>query len=145
MVSELLIHLPEYNKYKVIFMRRKMEEMLASQRLMLQRLGREEGKVSDQELAGRFEEHLRRMENWLAKQANIEVLHAKYDDVIQAPLEHAGRVNRFLGGWLNEQRMAQVVEVSLYRQRIPSTMHSEVQSQDEQEKIRERLEDLGYI
>ncbi|NIN63275.1 MAG: sulfotransferase family protein, partial [Anaerolineae bacterium] len=35
MIAELLKHLPQGYSYKVIFMRRKMEEILASQRRML--------------------------------------------------------------------------------------------------------------
>jgi hypothetical protein len=145
MVSELLHHLPEDRKYKLIFMRREMKEMLASQRLMLQRLGRQHAKVSDEELAARFEKHLRRVERWLAKQTNMDLLDVKYNDVIQDPLRYARSVNRFLGSWLNEKKMTEVVERSLYRQRIESALQGKHYSEDEEGEIRGRLEDLGYL
>jgi len=145
MVSELLHHLPEDKRYKVIFMRREMKEMLASQGLMLQKLGGEDAKVGDEEMAGRFEKHLRRVESWLARQPNIDVLYVKYNDIIQEPLRYAQSVNRLLGGWLNEERMAQMVERSLYRQRMQSALQGKDYSEDEEEDIREQLEDLGYL
>ena len=145
MVSELLYHLPEDKRYNVIFMRREMKEMLASQRLMLQKLGREGAKVSDEEMEGRFERHLRRVENWLARQSNIDVLYVKYNDIIQAPLRYARSVNHLLGGWLNEERMVQIVERLLYRQRMQSTVQGKDYSEDEEEQIRAQLEDLGYL
>ena len=42
MVSALLYFLPKSRKFKVIFMKRNIEEMLASQRLMLMRLGKDD-------------------------------------------------------------------------------------------------------
>lgn len=144
-VSELLYRLPEDKEYKVIFMRREMKEVLASQRVMLQRSGREGSQVKDEEMAGKFRKHLRDVESWLGRQPNIDVLYVKYNDVIQEPLRHAESVNRFLGGWLDEEKMAQAVEASLYRQSIPFAAQGEGYSQDEEEKIRERLQDLGYM
>ena len=40
MISALLTHLPPSHSYQVIFMRRKMEEVLASQQEMLRRRGK---------------------------------------------------------------------------------------------------------
>jgi len=116
MVSALLYHLPKEKRYKVIFMRREMKEMLASQKVMLQRLGRQGANVGDEEMVEKFEKHLRNVERWLANHPNIDVLYMKYNDIIKEPLRHAEAVNRFLGGWLNVDKMAQVVDRSLYRQ-----------------------------
>ena len=52
MISELLQYLPPIYCYRVIFMRRKLEETLASQRQMLQRRGEPAPVVSDESLAG---------------------------------------------------------------------------------------------
>lgn len=117
MVSMLLFELPIDRKYRVIFMRREMEEMLASQRVMLQRRGEKGADVSDEKMAENFEKHLRQTEQWIAKQDNIVVLNVKYNDVINDPASYARTVNQFLGGWLNERKMAHAVETSLYRHR----------------------------
>ena len=115
-VSTFLYQLPSYKKYKIIFMRREMEEILASQRVMLQRLGTEGANVSKEKMAVKFERQLKNVDEWLARQDNIDVLYIKYNDVIHDSHSHAVSVNRFLGGWLNIDKMVNVVEESLYRQ-----------------------------
>jgi len=115
-VSTFLYQLPSYKKYKIIFMRREMEEILASQRVMLQRLGTEGANVSKEKMAEKFERQLKNVDEWLARQDNIDVLYIKYNDVIHDSHSHAVSVNRFLGGWLNIDKMVNVVEESLYRQ-----------------------------
>ena len=115
-VSTFLYQLPSYKKYKIIFMRREMEEILASQRVMLQRLGTEGANVSKEKMAEKFEKQLKNVDEWLARQDNIDVLYIKYNDVIHDSHSHAVSVNRFLGGWLNVDKMVNVVEESLYRQ-----------------------------
>ena len=118
MVSSLLYHLPVDKNYKVIFMRRKMQEILASQKVMLQRLGRESSDVSDEKMAENFEKHLRDVEDWLSRQSNIEVVYINYNEVIHDPHENVRLVSRFLGDRLNPDKMADVAEKSLYRKRI---------------------------
>ena len=117
MVSMLLYDLPLDKKYKIIFMKREMEEMLASQRVMLERLGQKGGDVSDEEMGKKFEKHLRQVEEWLARQENIDVLYVKYNDVLNDSQKYAEMVSKFLGRNLNVEKMANVIERSLYRQR----------------------------
>jgi len=117
MVSALLYHLPKDRRYKVIFMGREMEEILASQRAMLERLGRDGGGVGDEEMGEKFEKHLRDIKAWLSSQGNIDVLYIKYNDVIDDPYRYTRLVNNFLGNRLNADKMPRVVEKSLHRQR----------------------------
>ena len=117
MVSMLLYDLPSDTRYKIIFMRRDMGEMLASQNAMLNRLEKEGADVGDKEMAQKFEKHLRHLEDWIRKQKNIEAIDIHYNQVIEDPLRHAKMVSQFLGGWMNVQEMAKVVEKSLYRRR----------------------------
>lgn len=146
MVSMLLSHIPEHKQYNVIFMKRELAEMLASQKMMLERQGRKRAEVTDQEIAENFEKHLQHMESWLAEQPNMNVLYLKYNDIILDPSRYAQAVNRFLGGWLHEERMAQIVEKALYRQRAQFTVQVEKgYSEDDEEQIRQRLEDLDYL
>ena len=112
----LLYDLPSDKRYKVVFMRRNMQEILSSQKAMLQRLGKED-KTSDEKMAQTFTKHLRNIEAWISQQDYIDVLYIKYNDVIEQPLKHAKMVNRFLEGRLDVEKMAQSVEASLYRQR----------------------------
>jgi hypothetical protein len=116
-ISMLLFDLPSTHHYKIIFMQREIEELLASQKLMLQRRGEKGAGVGDKEMARKFGEHLKQVEDWIAHQSNIEVLYIKYNEVIADPLHYSKVLNNFLGEDLNEKNMAEAVEETLYRQR----------------------------
>lgn len=116
-ISALLEHLPgEYN-YRVIFMQRKMEEVLASQKQMLVRADKPTDKVSDEDLAAMYARHLASVQTWLAARPNFRVLYVDYNDLLIRPEMHIPQINRFLGGHLDADKMANVVDPSLYRQR----------------------------
>lgn len=116
-ISMLLRHLPASYNYKVVFMRRKMEEVLASQRKMLIRRGEAPDKISDEKMGAMFEKHLAKLEDWLAGQPNIEVLYIHYTDALGNPTQCAERINDFLGATLDVEKMASVVDEALYRHR----------------------------
>jgi hypothetical protein len=117
MISALLKHLPATHRYKVVFMRRKLEEVLASQRQMLVRRGKPTDTTSDAKMSELFTTHIHRVEEWLAQQPNIEVLYVSYNELMQAPEAHCAEVARFLGLALDPSRMASVASGALYRQR----------------------------
>jgi len=117
MVSALLKHLPDGYSYKVIFMRRKMEEILASQKRMLVRREEPTDKASDEAMTVWFHKHLKEVEAWLAAQPNIDVIYVSYNDTLENPVQQAKRVNQFLGNALDEKKMVGVVDPTLYRQR----------------------------
>ena len=56
-ISSLLEYLPSTYKYKIVFMRREIAEILASQKQMLIRRG-EPSESDDQKMAEIFQEHL---------------------------------------------------------------------------------------
>ena len=67
-ISGLLGHLPTGLEYRVIFMRRRMEEILASQRQMLLRRDEPADQSADATMTALFETHLRQIDAWLAGQ-----------------------------------------------------------------------------
>jgi len=117
MIAALLKHLPNCYQYKVIFIRRNMDEILASQKQMLVRRGEPTDAISDERMAALFERHVEQVTAWLAEQPNFETLYVHYTDVVQNPAQNAQRINAFLGGTLDEQAMVAAVDPSLYRQR----------------------------
>jgi hypothetical protein len=117
LISALLKHLPAEYSYKIIFMRRKIEEVLASQRQMLIRRNEPTDAVADEKMADLYRRHLHQVEAWLAKQPNIDVLYVTYHEVIANPSEHVQQINAFLGGGLDVDAMAASVDQGLYRQR----------------------------
>jgi hypothetical protein len=116
-ISALLEHLPGEYTYKVLFMHRQIDEVLASQRKMLGHRGEAVDKISDAEMAQLFAKHLDKVQAWLQTQPNISVLDVDYNQLLADPYPHIHAVNRFLGGRLNEAKMANVVDPELYRNR----------------------------
>ena len=116
-ISGLLKYLPEGYRYKVIFLQRRMEEILASQKQMLIRRGEPTDAVSDEKLAGLFRQHLRRIAAWIGEQPNFDIIYVDYNDILESPVEQVSKVNQFLGHTLDEKNMIGVVDRSLYRQR----------------------------
>jgi hypothetical protein len=117
MVSRLLFDLPPTYRYKVVFMRRRMEEVLASQRQMLIRSRKPADTVSDVEMAALFEKHLRQFETWVKKQPHIDILYVDHREVLDKPGDTAATINAFLENRLDTSRMVAVVDRTLYRQR----------------------------
>ncbi len=115
-ISFLLQHLPPSHSYKVIFMRRKVEEILASQQQMLARRG-ETSTDSDERVAETFQEHLKRVRVWLANQKNIQVLYVDYNSLMKEPQGPIQGVFDFLGLPLDLEKMIAVPDAKLYRQR----------------------------
>lgn len=116
-ISQLLRHLPPDQEYRVIFMRRNMDEILASQKKMLMNRGEDPNRVSDEELTRLFEKHLAHVMQWLEGQPNVKTLYIHYSDVLSDPRSPAHQINAFLGGQLNESAMAASVDPTLYRNR----------------------------
>jgi hypothetical protein len=118
MVFTLLYDLPQNKTYRVIFMQRNMTEVLRSQRIMLQRQGKHIQPNDDARMGQLFAKHLEEVYAWLARQTLIKVMYVNYDEVLTAPLPNAQRVNKFLGNRLDSQKMAAVVDPTLYRNRV---------------------------
>jgi hypothetical protein len=118
-IHVLLLHLPAQRNYRVIFMVRNLEEVIASQRAMLKQQGRAAATLTDAALAGIFEKQLATVRQWLAAQHNFRVLYVNHRDVITQPLAAAGQINQFLGGNLSVDSMVAAMNPELYRQRKP--------------------------
>ena len=116
-ISILLLDLPKDRSYKIIFMQRDMEEILASQKAMLERRGEKGAGVDGRKMANNFEKHLQQVEKWLSSNDAFDVLYVTYNDILSNPQRHIDTINEFLGGRLDTKNMSQVVEQSLYRQR----------------------------
>ncbi|NOX61691.1 MAG: sulfotransferase family protein [Chloroflexi bacterium] len=119
-ISALLEHLPPGYQYRVLFMNRRMEEVLASQRKMLERRG-ERSDIDDEKLGELLAKHVRKVKAWLAVQPNFMVLDLDYNRMLLEPMPYAERINAFLDGILDEKRMVGVVDPSLYRNRADAS------------------------
>ncbi len=116
-ISMLLRHLPDDYNYKVVFMLRDVEEVLASQRKMLERRGEPTDKVGDEKMALMYQNHLDKLKKQLEQKQNFDTLYVKYNEILNAPEDYCDKINKFLGGILNQQKMLTVIDKNLYRQR----------------------------
>jgi hypothetical protein len=117
MVYRLLYDLPTGYRYRIVFTRRKLEEVIASQNVMLDRQSKEGGGLSDDKLLDVFRAELERAYQWIDEQPNFEVLYVDYNEMINDPAAQVAKINDFLGGGLDTDAMTSVVDPSLYRQR----------------------------
>lgn len=118
-IAALLKHLPDGYIYKVIFMNRAMEEILASQKKMLENR-QEDSKVSDEKMAALFEKHKQSTKAWMEEQSNLAYVEVSYNTLLENPISELHKVNKLLGGGLEVEKMAAVVDPELYRQRVKS-------------------------
>jgi hypothetical protein len=116
-VSALLKHLPPQHRYKIIFMRRDIDEVLASQGMMLTRRGKPANSTDEARLRLLFMKHLHSIAADLAARRDTDVLYVDYRAVISDPRAEATRVSMFLGGGLDHEAMVAAVDPALYRQR----------------------------
>jgi len=115
-ISFLLKDLPDDNYYRVIFMRRHLDEVIASQNKMLDRRG--ENAIEDREtMAEAYRNHLAAVKILVRKRPNLEMLEFRYDEAVKDPKVAARAVNAFLGGKLDESAMSAVIDGELYRNR----------------------------
>jgi hypothetical protein len=117
MVYRLLYDLPADQEYRVIFMRRNIDEVLASQKKMLQRSGKQGAAISDEKLKQLFMPELDKFDRWIAAQPNFSIIEVDYSDMVASPATQCKRINGFLGGVLDGDRAAAAVDPSLYRNR----------------------------
>jgi hypothetical protein len=116
-IAGLITYLPPDYEYRVLFMRRKIDEVLASQAKMLENRG-EESTVEDNEMAQLFEKHLRQVRAWMNSQPNLLYLDLDYNVLVDNPEPLIRQINQFLDGGLDIEAMISVVDRSLYRQRF---------------------------
>jgi len=116
-ISRLLCQLPADYSYRVIFMTRDLDEVLASQKRLLVNRGTDGDQVDDEEMRTLFLAHLGEVKRWLGQQANFDVLYVDYNSVLENPQLQASAVNSQFDSQLDEARMIGIVDDRLYRQR----------------------------
>ncbi len=117
-ISTLLPNLPTNHRYRIVFMRRDMAEILASQKKMLANRGEDPEKIGDTQIAQIFEKNLRQVEEWVELNPDVKRIEVSYNQLIQMPEPLVRRVNEFLGGNLEMDKMMGAINPNLYRQRF---------------------------
>ena len=116
-ISFLIKDLPDDNDYRVIFMRRELSEVLASQNKMIDRLGTEDTTAQDEAMKEAYRNDIVRTRLMCRKRPNFELIEVNYKATVGDAVGTAQKGNAFLGGRLDETAMRAAVDKSLYRNR----------------------------
>jgi hypothetical protein len=119
-ISFLIKDLPDDNDYRVVFMRRNLDEVLASQNKMIQRLGTEDSAAAEEAMKEAYRNDIVRTRLLCKNRPNFELIEINYRNTIEDPASTAHSVNAFVGGHLDETAMREAVDSSLYRNRSKS-------------------------
>ncbi len=117
-ISALLPCLPTRHRYKIVFMKRPVEEVVRSQWTMLDHHGKEP--VSEEEhLVATQQKHVENVLQIFRQSPQVELLEVDYPSLVLAPQKEIARVIDFLGAdsLPNGEAMAGVVKPELYRNR----------------------------
>ena len=119
MVHLLLLDLPTDREYRVVFMRRKLEEVVRSQNVMLERKGKTTPEnLKDEQIMTMFRQQLQQVDQYLKTHPNFKFLYVQYNDMLTDPKPWIQSINGFLGGDLDTAKMFEVVDPTLYRNRF---------------------------
>ena len=117
-VAQLLNRVPRVRPKRIIFMARPLAEIVSSQARMLERLGRKGADLSDRQLAATYKKQVESVSRSLEEHDRLAAITIDYAAAVADPQSTARQVNEFLGGYLDEQAMAAVIDGSLYRERL---------------------------
>lgn len=117
-IHALLPELPSLFQYKIIFINRNVEEIVASQKKMLQRAGRTGANMPDDKLTALLTAERARILKWVGMQKNMELLECDYREIVEDAFFNAQRIATFLELELDINLMAQGVDTKLYRNKF---------------------------
>lgn len=117
MIHALLEHLPDDHQYRVVFMRRHLDEILTSQTKMLDRKGKSGANLPPEVLKKVFQEQLDSTLAMLASRPSFKVLEVWYPELVTNPRTQAESISAFLGGGMDIGLMVNAVDPQLYRNR----------------------------
>jgi len=117
-VSALLSCLPPQHRYKILFMRRPVSEVVDSQWKMLENRG-ERPKSEKAHLISTQQNHVAQILANLRSSNRVEVLEVDYPQLVSDPLPAIALIREFLGDALqaDPMAMASVVRPELHRNR----------------------------
>jgi len=91
--------------------------MIASQNKMLAHRGEVVDPAGDEKMIKNFKNHLQKIKLLLGKTSHFEVLYINYGTVLKSPITEVEKINQFLGGYLDKEKMIGIIDPKLYRNR----------------------------
>ena len=115
-ISALLYHLPANREYDLIFMTRDMDEILASQKRMLDNSGHADPGPPDFQMKEHFENHLRELGKWLENASHLKrILYCSFNRLLSDPEPALDDIRSFCRMRLDGASMLRTIDRSLYR------------------------------
>ena len=119
-VAPLLKHVsPEY-RYKIIFMKRDLDEVVKSQQTMIGK----DPETIPVKLYNSYHEQLEQIETWKEKEPGVELIFIDYKDVLFETEKMVNKVQKFIGKKLDTKAMEGCVDLSLYRNKVEEKQNS---------------------
>jgi predicted AlkP superfamily phosphohydrolase/phosphomutase/tetratricopeptide (TPR) repeat protein len=118
-VAPLVCSLPPGSSYRVLLLERDCDEVLDSQAKMIARRGGSEDNFPERRarLREEFTRIIERTKKMLGSRGDVELMGMQYREIVRDPARAAARINGFLGGTLDTERMAAAVDRTLHRNR----------------------------
>jgi len=116
-LAELIKHLPDGYRYRIVFMMRDLDEIISSQRKMMVRRGEDPDTVPDEEMKGLLRAYLRNLKVFVNSHSNMEVCYISYNDLMTDPELSIEEISGFFNGELDTKKMRQAIDSKLYRNR----------------------------
>jgi LPS sulfotransferase NodH len=111
--------MPAKHEYKVIFMTRPIDEVIASQQDMTKRLGTKGAELDPEQLMRGLRSHRDETRKWLKTTPYMKMIEIDYPTLVQDPLSQIARLVEFLGADRLPalEEMTKVVDPSLHRKK----------------------------
>jgi hypothetical protein len=116
-VAQLLPWLPRGEHYRVVFLRRDLREVVASQNAMLKRLNRGGAELDDEQLMATYRKQLEGVQRALAHRPDIAVFEVDYAELLTEPEPALGRLGAFLERSFDPGIAAGAIRPELRRQK----------------------------
>ncbi len=116
-VAQLLPSLPPRpHSYQVIFMQRPLDEVLASQKVMLENLDKSGAKLPTEKLKASYENQVNRIKQIVKQSGAMSCHYVDYHQTLAEPAKIARQLELFLGKQLDLEAIVTAVDPSLRRQ-----------------------------
>ena len=117
-VAPLIPALQRNPRYQVVFIHRDLDEVVASQRAMLERLGRKGAKhLTADQLKRQFRQQVVRARSVLQGLPSTRVLDVRHENILKHPQDAAREIAGFFRAGLDIDAMAACVDPSLHREK----------------------------
>ncbi|WP_340075889.1 alkaline phosphatase family protein [Leptobacterium sp. I13] len=113
-VAPLLQHIDPQYRYKVIFMKRDLHEIIKSQQKMVGK----DPEALPMRLLESYTKLLSMVNIWKEKEPSVELLYVDYKEVLSNPSKVLSKIAQFIGKDLDTTAMQQCIDPSLYRNRV---------------------------